>query len=52
VATYANPSFAALADRCAEMLDEAHRADLVDEATATATFEESMRHELAFWDVP
>lgn len=52
VATYADPSFAALARRCAEMLDEAHRDGLVDESTATAAFDASMRHELAFWDVP
>lgn len=52
VATYADPGFAALARRCALMLDEAHRDALVDEPTATEAFDESMRHELAFWDVP
>lgn len=52
VATYADPGFAALAARCAEMLDEAHAAGLVDEPTATAAFDEGLRHELAFWDVP
>ena len=51
VATYADPGFAALAARCAEMLDEAHAAGLVDEPTAAAAFAEGMRHELAFWDV-
>ena len=52
VATYADPAFTALSGRCAEMLDEAHRDGLVEENTAAAAFEESMRHELAFWDVP
>lgn len=52
VATYADPGFAALAARCAAMLDEAHDAGLVDEATATAAFDEALRHEHAFWDVP
>lgn len=50
VATYADPDFARLADRCAQMLDDAHGAGLVDEPTATAAFDEGMRHELAFWD--
>jgi thiaminase/transcriptional activator TenA len=52
VATYADPAFAALARRCAQMLDEAHAESLVDEPTATAAFDEAMRHEVAFWDVP
>ena len=51
VATYADPAFAALAARCADMLDEAHAAGLVDERTASAAFTEAMRHELAFWSV-
>ena len=51
VATYADPGFAALADRCAQMLDEAHAEGLVDEPTATDAFDAAMRHELAFWDV-
>jgi thiaminase (transcriptional activator TenA) len=51
ISTYADPGFAALADRCAQMLDEAHAGELVDEATATEAFDASMRHELAFWDV-
>jgi thiaminase (transcriptional activator TenA) len=51
VATYADPEFAALAERCARMLDEAYAARLVDEPTATAAFDEAMRHEIAFWDV-
>jgi thiaminase/transcriptional activator TenA len=52
VGTYADPGFAALAARCAEMLDEAHAAGLVDEPTATAAFDAALAHELAFWDVP
>lgn len=48
VDTYADPGFAALADRCAQMLDEAAPAA----AQAEAAFVEAMRHELAFWDVP
>jgi thiaminase/transcriptional activator TenA len=52
IATYADPGFAALAARCAEMLDEAHAEGLVDEPTATAAFDQALAHELAFWDVP
>lgn len=52
VATYADPGFAAQAGRCAQMLDEAYAAGLVDEPTATAAFDAGLRHELAFWDVP
>ena len=48
VQTYADPGFAALATRCAQMLDEA----APDRATAERAFLEGMRHELAFWDVP
>ena len=48
VATYADPGFAALADRCASMLDEA----APDPDAAERAFLQSMRHELAFWDVP
>ena len=51
VATYADPGFAALAARCAQMLDEAHAEGLVDEQTATEAFDAGMRHEVAFWDV-
>jgi thiaminase (transcriptional activator TenA) len=51
VATYADPGFAALAGRCAQMLDEAYGEGLVDEATATGAFDTAMAHELAFWDV-
>jgi thiaminase/transcriptional activator TenA len=51
VATYADPDFAVLASRCATMLDDAHRAGLVDEATAIATFDQALAHEMAFWDV-
>ena len=52
IATYADPGFRGLADRCAQMLDEAHALNLVDERVATAAFDEALRHELAFWDVP
>ena len=52
VGTYADPGFAALAGRCAAMLDEAHAAGLVDEPAATAAFDAALGHELAFWDVP
>jgi thiaminase/transcriptional activator TenA len=51
IETYAHPGFAALADRCAQMLDEAHDDGLVDEARATTAFDASLRHELAFWEV-
>jgi thiaminase/transcriptional activator TenA len=51
IGTYADPAFAALADRCAAMLDEAHHEGLVDEPTATDAFDTSMQHELAFWNV-
>jgi thiaminase/transcriptional activator TenA len=51
IATYADPGFAALAARCAQMLDEAHAEGLVDEQTATDAFDAAMRHEVAFWDV-
>ncbi len=46
VDTYADPGFAALAQRCAQMLDEA----APDEAVAEEAFMTAMRHELAFWD--
>ena len=46
VDTYADPGFAALATRCAQMLDEA----APDPAVAQAMFEAGMAHELAFWD--
>ena len=52
IASYASPEFAALARRCAEMLDEAHDLILVDDVTATEAFGTSLAHELAFWDVP
>jgi len=48
VDTYADPGFAALADRIAEMIDEA----APDPARAKALFRQGMDHELAFWDVP
>ncbi len=46
VQTYANPGFETLAERCAQMLDEAGP----DPERATATFLAGMAHELAFWD--
>ncbi|MFG2071792.1 TenA family protein [Nonomuraea maritima] len=48
VDTYADPGFAALAARIAQMIDEADP----DPARAEALFTEGMAHELAFWDVP
>ena len=45
---YASEGFAALARRCADMLDEV-AAD-GDEADLTAAFRTGMDHELAFWD--
>ncbi|GAA3719626.1 thiaminase II [Nonomuraea antimicrobica] len=48
VETYADPGFAALTVRIAQMIDEADP----DPARAQALFEEGMAHELAFWDVP
>ncbi len=47
VDTYADPGFAALTRRCAQMLDESG----ADPVRAEALFREGMRHELAFWDV-
>jgi thiaminase/transcriptional activator TenA len=46
--TYADPEFAVLAGRCAQMLDESG----VDEEQAEELFVAGMRHELAFWDIP
>jgi thiaminase/transcriptional activator TenA len=48
VETYADPGFAALTVRIAQMIDEADP----DPARAEALFREGMAHELAFWDVP
>jgi thiaminase/transcriptional activator TenA len=48
VEAYADPDFAALAGRGAEMLDETP----VDETQASAIFHEAMGHELAFWSIP
>ena len=48
--TYRDPAFAALAQRCAEMLDEV-AADIEPE-TAQRLFHAALDHELAFWDVP
>ncbi|RJQ81749.1 transcriptional regulator [Pseudonocardiaceae bacterium YIM PH 21723] len=52
VGTYSDPAFAALAARCAQMLDEAHAKGLVTEEAAEAAFRKALDHELAFWDVP
>lgn len=46
--TYADPGFAELARRCAQMLDES----ITDPARAERLFRTGMRYELAFWDVP
>ncbi|MER7503672.1 transcriptional regulator [Nonomuraea pusilla] len=48
VDTYADPGFAALTVRIAQMIDEADP----DPVRAEALFAEGMAHELAFWDVP
>ncbi|MEV4461392.1 TenA family protein [Microbispora sp. NPDC049633] len=48
VDTYADPGFAALAERIAVMIDEA----APDPARARELFVRGMEHELAFWDVP
>ncbi|MFC6886897.1 MULTISPECIES: TenA family protein [Actinomadura] len=48
VDTYADPAFAELSRRCAQMIDEA----APDPDRAERLFLEAMRHELAFWSVP
>ncbi|WP_431920657.1 TenA family protein [Nonomuraea jabiensis] len=48
VDTYADPAFAALTARIAQMIDEA----APDPARAEELFAEGMAHELAFWSVP
>ncbi|QKG23604.1 TenA family protein [Actinomadura verrucosospora] len=48
VDTYADPGFAELTGRIAQMIDESG----ADPARAERLFLEGMRHELAFWDVP
>jgi len=48
--TYRDPAFVALADRCAQMLDDV--ADTIDARDAAALFDAALDHELAFWDVP
>jgi thiaminase/transcriptional activator TenA len=48
VATYADPGFAVLADRCAAMLDDA----APDPEAAGTAFLHAMAHELAFWNAP
>ncbi|WP_214108106.1 TenA family protein [Acrocarpospora catenulata] len=47
VETYADPGFAALADRIGVMIDEAGP----DPARAAEMFTQGMAHELSFWDV-
>lgn len=47
VDTYADPGFAELTARIAQMIDESG----ADPATAERLFLDGMRHELAFWDV-
>ncbi|KAB2370875.1 TenA family protein [Actinomadura montaniterrae] len=48
VDTYADPGFAGLTRRIAQMIDESG----ADPARAERLFLDGMRHELAFWDVP
>ncbi|MEV4581789.1 TenA family protein [Nonomuraea jabiensis] len=48
VDTYADPAFAALTARIAQLIDEA----APDPARAEELFAEGMAHELAFWSVP
>ncbi|WUH99462.1 transcriptional regulator [Spirillospora sp. NBC_00431] len=48
VDTYADPGFAELTARIAQMIDESG----ADRATAERLFLQGMRHEIAFWDVP
>ncbi|MQY05203.1 TenA family protein [Actinomadura macrotermitis] len=48
VDTYADPGFAELTRRCAQMIDEA----APERGRAERLFLEGMRHEIAFWDVP
>ncbi|MDS1270024.1 transcriptional regulator [Lipingzhangella sp. LS1_29] len=46
--TYADPGFAELTQRIAQMIDECE----IDRDRARALFEEGMRHELEFWNLP
>ncbi|WP_067812527.1 TenA family protein [Actinomadura kijaniata] len=48
VDTYADPGFAELTRRIAQMIDEAGG----DRERSEVLFLEGMRHEIAFWDVP
>lgn len=48
VDTYADPGFAELTRRIAQMIDESG----ADPDTAERLFLEGMRHEIAFWNVP
>ncbi|MFG2088845.1 MULTISPECIES: TenA family protein [unclassified Spirillospora] len=48
VDTYADPGFAELTGRIAQMIDESG----ADRESAERLFLEGMRHEIAFWDVP
>lgn len=50
VEDYASEEFAALARRCAAMLDEAAAAGAVTEEAAAEAFRAGLDHELAFWD--
>jgi len=51
VQAYADPDFAALAARCAAMLDEAAADGAVPAERAKQLFAAGMAHELAFWTV-
>ena len=51
VESYADPEFAAIAARCAQMLDEAAAIGAVTAERAEQLFAAGMAHELAFWDV-
>ncbi|RJL32201.1 TenA family protein [Bailinhaonella thermotolerans] len=50
--TYADPGFAALTERIAQMIDESEPGTEAGRARSHALFREGMAHELAFWDVP
>jgi len=51
VQTYADPAFAALTERCGQMLDEAAASGALDSGRAERLFLTGLAHELAFWDV-
>jgi thiaminase/transcriptional activator TenA len=53
VETYADPDFATLAERCANMLDEADElGQTPDDDRAEQLFRTALDHELDFWSVP